>query len=213
MKNLEQLVEMNLSDWCTRLMKDINWSNKDVYAQYLAQTYYYVNHSEKLLALCIALFKNEDRSMMRRFIKHLSEESAHDQLLLNDLKNLGYSIDDIEESSATKIFWETQYYKIEHEDPAILMGYIFFLEDLAGQVGSSLTQEVETLYGKKCSTFLRLHAEEDPDHVEKARSLIQSLPVSRQVAIARNHEQSMRAYCMMMEEVMRAGVNNIKSAA
>lgn len=212
MKNLE-LPKLMLSEECRRKMSMIDWSRPEVYAQYLAQSYYYVNHSEKLLALCIALFKNEDRQLQRRFIKHLSEESAHDQLLLNDLKNMGYDIQQMEELPSTKLFWESQYYKIEHEDPAILMGYIYFLEDLACQVGGTLTSTVESLYGRKCSSFLRLHSEEDPDHVTKAQALIDSLSPERQKKIAINHAQSMKAFCLMLEDVMNAEGKHTKQAA
>lgn len=213
MKNHKQHNVLSISELCKKTLNQIDWSNKDVYAQYLAQSYYYVHHSEKLLALSIALFSTEDRPLQRRFIKHLSEENAHDLLLLSDLKNLGYQISDIEEMPATKIFWETQYYKIEHQDPAALLGYIYFLEDLACQVGPELTSKLEALYGRKPVSFLKLHAEEDPDHVTKAMALIDSLPPERRKAIVINHEQSMRAFCLMLEEIMDSCESQEKQAA
>lgn len=201
MKNEMLLKKLSLDKHCIDLFKNLNWSDKNIYAQYLAQTYYYVNHSERLLALCVGLFSNDDRKLQRRFIAHLGEESAHDQLLLNDLKNLGFNIKDLEELPSTKSFWETQYYKVEHCDPAQLLGYIYFLEAFAAEVVPETTKKLEALYGRKCTTFLRLHAEEDPDHVEKALAFIESLPLARQKEICINHIQSMQSFSHMMKEI------------
>lgn len=212
MHNEMLLKKLSLDQASIDNFKNINWADKDVYAQYLAQTYFYVNHSERFLALCIGLFNNEDRKLQRRFIAHLGEESAHDQLLINDLKNLGHDIRNFEELPATKSFWETQYYKIEHCDPAILLGYIYFLEAFAAQVVPETTKKLEALYGRKCTTFLRLHAEEDQDHVEKAFTFIASLSLDRQKEICINHAQSMQAFNQMIKSVVHAAAKNNQKA-
>ncbi|HLW57226.1 MAG TPA: iron-containing redox enzyme family protein [Bacteriovoracaceae bacterium] len=186
---------------CIDSLRSVSWNNTEIYGDYLAQTYYYVNHSERLLALAAALFSNEDRPLMRRFFKHLKEESAHDQLLIKDIESLGFLIKDFPERAETKMFWETQYYKIEHEDPAALLGYIYFLEDLACDICPELTKLLTPLYGKTAVRFLKLHGEEDPDHVEKAYQQILKLHPDRQRAIAQNYEQSARAYCLMISAI------------
>lgn len=190
-----------LKDDCMDALRRVSWSDSYVYANYLAQTYFYVNHSEKFLALAAALFPNEDRALMRRFFKHLGEESAHDQLLLKDIQSLGYRIEDFSENPETRIFWETQYFKIEHVDPAALLGYIYLLEDLACDICPELTRLLIPLYGEAAVRFLKLHGEEDPDHVEKAFEQIQKLSRERQIIIAQNYEQSAYAYCQMIGAV------------
>ena len=207
------LDSLKLSNECVTSYQSLDWSSIETYAEYLAQSYYYVNHSERLLALCIALLPNEDRKLQRRFITHLSEEGAHDQLLLHDLKNLGYHISDFPELSSTKNLWETQYYKVEHIDPAILLGYIYFLEDFACTVVPPINQKLTELYGKKCTTFLKLHAEEDPDHVEKARIYIESLNPHRQEEIIKNHLQSMKTFQSMIDEIRLVTQRENKQAA
>ncbi|MFA5583120.1 MAG: iron-containing redox enzyme family protein [Bacteriovoracaceae bacterium] len=194
-------------------LRSLVWDNSEVYADYLAQTYYYVNHSERFLALAAALFKNEDRLLMRRFFKHLGEESAHDQLLLKDIENLGFNIKDFPEHPETKMFWETQYYKIQHEDPATLLGYIYFLEDLACDICPELTKLLLPLFGEKTVRFLKLHGEEDPDHVEKAYEQIMKLAPERQELIAMNYEQSARAYCQMITAVAVARSKKLLKSA
>lgn len=200
-----------LKQKCLDSLRALSWDSVEVYADYLAQTYYYVNHSEKLLALAAALFNNEDRSLMRRFFKHLSEESAHDQLLINDMRKLGFNLESLPERSETKMFWEGQYFKIEHQDPAALLGYIYFLEDLASDICPELTKLLVSLYGIDSVRFLKLHGEEDPDHVEKAYQEILKLNPERQRLIALNYEQSALAYLQMIRAIAEAKAG-LKSA-
>lgn len=190
-----------LKSACIDGLRSLSWSEPMIYADYMAQTYYYVNHSEKFLALAAALFANEDRVLMRRFFKHLGEESAHDQLILKDLEGLGFKLDDFPEKAQTKMFWEAQYYKIEHVDPASLLGYIYLLEDLACDICPELVKILTPLYGAHSVRFLKLHGEEDPDHVEKAYEQIKKLSSARQLLIAQNYEQSAHAYCQMISTV------------
>lgn len=192
-----------LKDLSINTLRELPWSQKEIYAQYLAQTYYYVNHSERLLALAAARLNNEDSLMQRRFFKHLSEECAHDKLLLRDLSALGFELADFPELPETKMFWETQYFKIEHQDAAVLLGYIYFLEDLACTICPELTKMLTNLYGSKCVVFLKLHGEEDPDHVEKAYDQIKSLSPERQVLISSNYEQSAIAYHQVIAACIR----------
>lgn len=201
MSNLLVPSHQLLKEMSKEMLRNVNWTSPRVYANYLAQTYYYVNHSERFLALAAALFTNEDRKLMRRFFKHLGEESAHDQLLIKDIENLGFSLKDFPEHPQTKMFWETQYYKIEHQDPAILLGYIYFLEDLACEICPELTKILMPIYGEKSVRFLKLHGEEDPDHVEKAYQEIKALNVERQDIIAENYEQSAIAYSLMIAQL------------
>ena len=63
-KYLQPLVEINSS---------INWGNKYIYACYLAQTYYYVSHSTRLLASAASRFTQEESHFHRRFLKHCQE--------------------------------------------------------------------------------------------------------------------------------------------
>lgn len=195
-------------------IKSFPWSDKRAVADYLAQTYYYVNHSERLLALAAGLMSEEDRKIQRRFFKHLSEENSHDLMAKKDLENLGFSLSDFPERVETRIFWETQYYKIEHVDPCALMGYILLLEDVASVVCLWMHQEISKYHGKKCTTFLRVHGEEDPGHVAEAVNVIEALHPSRQEKIFVNLFQSEIAYCQMLGAIAEnRGAKNLKKAA
>lgn len=185
------------------MLINLPFENKEFYADYLAQTYYYVNHSERLLALAASRMENSDRQMQRRFFAHLGEENAHDLMVKKDLENLGYKIEQFPERVQTKMFWETQYYKVEHVDPSALMGYILFLEDVATHVCTPMFNKITPIHGRTCATFLRVHGEEDPGHVADAFKVIDSLSAERKAIVIKNLEQSSVAYMEMITSLLK----------
>lgn len=184
----------NMSD----AIRNYPWDSKFAYAQYLAQTYYYICHSTRLLAASASRFSQNDQSMHKRFLKHTDEENSHELLALRDLQKLGYKIQDFPELAQTKTLYEIQYFKIEHCDPAALMGYILALETLAGDDFKWLKEKTTGLYGKECSKFIQVHADEDPDHIEKAVNVIESLNPDRHVQIDMNIEQTAICFVDML---------------
>src|SRR5690606_10976132 len=102
------------------------------------------------------------------------------------------------EMPQTRTMYEIQYYKIEHRDPASLMGYILALETMAGREIQATKEKLFGLYGKECSRFIQVHADEDPDHIEKALKVIEGLRPERLWAIDHNLEQSSICYTDML---------------
>ncbi|MBC7540862.1 MAG: iron-containing redox enzyme family protein [Bacteriovorax sp.] len=201
MQGLEKVLAIEL-DLSIKHVNECDWKNKEFYADYVAQTFYYVRHSTRLLALCASRLNYEQEQQLHlRFIKHLGEESNHEKLALNDLKHLGYSIDDFKEHNTTRIFYEPQYYKIEHEKPLALMGYVLYLEALAKYVCPPLTQIITELHGNRTASFLQVHGEEDPAHVEQALKMIMSLDDANLAIIEKNIIQSSYAYNQMISEL------------
>ena len=181
-------------------ISQVNWENEEVYANFLAQTYYFVNHSIRLLSLSVCYIPESQRGFQDRFISHIEEESNHDLILLKDLQKLGKSIEDYPELPETKLLWQSQYYQVQNVNPLSLLGYILFLEALAVGAGERLYKEIKAHY-KKGFQFLKVHAEEDVDHVEKAYETIGKLDVITQKIILSNLEQSAHAYKHMIESL------------
>lgn len=195
-------------------IRNYPWDNKRAYAEFLAQTYYYICHSTRLLAASASRFSQEDQGMHKRFLHHTDEENSHELLALRDLQKLGYSIKDFPELAQTRILYEVQYYKIEHLDPAALMGYILALETLAGKDFKWLKEKVTGLYGKECAKFIQVHADEDPDHIEKALEVIEKLDVGRHGHIDMNLEQTAVCYSNMLAGSQAKGLmKGLKKAA
>lgn len=181
-----------------KTLLDTNLEDKEVYANFLAQTYYYVRYSTRMLAAAAANMSFEDNKHYKRFIDHISEESFHEKLAESDLKKLGKSLSTYKELPETSMLWETQFYKIDHKDPLSLMGYIIALEYFAVIAFPKVLEKLTTQYGTATS-FVKLHAEEDVDHIKKAIDLLADLSEDRKKAIYENVEQTAVAYSNMLK--------------
>lgn len=178
---------------------DMDVKNPKVYGNFLAQTYYYVSHSTRMLAFAGGLMKREEENHFRRFIKHISEETSHEILAERDLQDLGMKPSDFYHMPETRALWEPQYYKMLHEGPLSLMGYIIALEYFSCTYLPAFYKKVQDVYGVKAGRFIKLHAEEDPDHIQKAIELTEKLSPDLQEIILVNIMQTARTYSMMME--------------
>lgn len=193
-KHLEKLLaEAN------QIIMGKNWQDKRMYGNFLAQTFYFVQHSTRLLALAASRLPMERSSSFLQFISHLGEEKNHDKIALTDLKKLGFTLDDFPELPSTRAFYESQYYKIEHLNPTSLLGYILFLEALAVHTGPILYAAAKKSHGLSCTQFLKIHIEEDPHHVDRVLVTIEALPNGEKQVIETNLIQSAKIYSFMIE--------------
>lgn len=175
------------------------WEDPVFYSQWLAQTTHFVSHSSRLLALCAAHCAMDEQNFHLRFLAHAAEEKGHEKMAQKDLSQLGYSLEDLPELPSTQSFYQPQYYWIQYKNPMAFLGYIFCLELLAKEVGPFILKKVTEAYGGKAQLFIRVHAEEDEDHVESAIQLLQQLnEEQRQYALA-NLKQS----CQNYEQILR----------
>jgi hypothetical protein len=184
----------------------LDFSNQATYALWLSQAYHFVRHSTPLLALsCGRSVSN--RSYHLRCIGHLAEEKGHDRLLLNDLKQLGYSIHDCPEFASTSAFYQSQYFWIEHVNPVSFLGYIYVLEALAVLQGKVKISQVQA-FG--ADSFLKIHADEDSAHLEQAAKLISTLAESDQLQIIKNAQQASALYQLIVRDIAASAANWIK---
>lgn len=182
-----------------KTIQKMDVKNPAVYGNFLAQTFYYVSHSTRMLAFGAGLMKRQEENHFRRFIKHISEESSHELLAERDLQDLGMKPNDFYHLPETRALWEPQYYKMLHEGPLSLMGYIIALEYFSCTHLPSFYQKVQDAYGTKAGRFIKLHAEEDPDHILKAIDLTSQLSVELQETIFVNIVQTAKTYSAMVE--------------
>jgi pyrroloquinoline quinone (PQQ) biosynthesis protein C len=182
-------------------VRNFPWEDKRAYGDFMAQTYYYVCHSIRLLAASAARFSQADQHLHRRFLKHADEENSHELLALRDLQQLGFKLEDFPECAHTRSMYEIQYYKIEHLDPAALMGYILVLETMAGNDFKWLYSELQRHYPENTLKFVKVHAEDDPDHIEKALQVVSQLESQRLEHINISMEQSAQCYHLMLEGI------------
>ena len=158
-------------------VQEYPWTQREAYADWLAQTFYYVSHSTRLLATAAGRFPRDasGNALHQRFAKHIAEEDRHELLAEHDIGALGLTLARFPERDSTRMFYETQYYKVEHQDPIVLFGYILPLEAVAVSRGRWVLEQIEPQYGRAAGTFLRVHAQDDVDHLDKAFAALQGL--------------------------------------
>ncbi len=199
---------MNIEQYFNQIMEkmkkpvsNINWSNKNVYGNWLAQSYYFVRHSTRLLNLSATNTSFEQENYHRRLGAHISEEQGHEDLALTDLKKLGLSIADFSELTSNKLFYRNQYFGCSKISPFYLMGYILFLEGFAVYHGKHILDNVVATFGTRSSNFIRVHVEEDGDHLEDALKQIENLNEIDKKAVLESLEMSYELYRNILFEV------------
>lgn len=175
------------------------FKDKDVYAEWLAQTYFFVRHSTPLLGFALPHLKNDE--LKRHFEHHLGEEERHDLIALKDIERLGRKINEFQEMNLTKAFYQSQYYRISFENGTSLLGYILLLEGMAVTWGQKMYGEIKDVH-KNSIFFLKVHAEEDPHHLDGAIDTIMRLSLEEQHLILENLRYSDEIYKGMLNKII-----------
>lgn len=211
-QNVFETLRESVDNSAAWLMK-APWEDKDFYAAFLAQASYYIRHSTRLLALTSALMPLEDQTRHNLFLKHCAEEKGHEILPINDIKSIGRSFADYPEFVATKAFYQTQYYAIEHVSPYAFFGYTLFLETLACDYGPQVAAMIEKHHGRKAMTFLKVHADADIEHVRDGMNMIENLPPQHHAAIAEHVRMCAGLYDQLCRDAYQLAMNKKQQAA
>lgn len=185
-------------------VRDLPWHDARFYAEFLAQTYYYVCHTTRLLGLAASRIGVDREKLHHRFLSHAAEERSHHLLANRDVRLLGFEIANIPLAPATSALYETQYHRIEHGDPTVVFGYILALEGAAVRHGPSVYEKVLSLHGSGPVSFLKLHAEEDPDHLDKAFEMVETFSAAEQLQIESNLKFSCALYATFLQACKQA---------
>lgn len=213
MSNIKKSAQKELE--VTRdIILNFPWEEKEAYAMWLAQTYYMVNHSTRLVALAGAYVSLEQNDLHARFVDHAKEERGHQLICVSDLKAIGYTLKDFPCLYPSASMYQVQYYWIQHRGASSFFGYTLALECLAAEFGPELYRRATEAHGKKAAVFLKVHAEDDVGHIEKAYQQINALPASQIEAVLENLELSAGLYRSMLREIQSyLGYGSQKRAA
>lgn len=187
-----------------KIMQDFPWEDEAAYANWCAQTYHYVCHSTRLLAVSAGRIPLANEEIYTRYLRHLQEEKGHEKLALRDLEKLGHSIREFPEEPNTAAFYQTQYFYVERVNPFALLGYILFLEGLSAKYGPDCYRRVLKAHGKEATSFWKVHAEEDPGHVDQAFMVLQKLDGDALTAIHQNLRESGDRYGELLNVAARS---------
>jgi len=180
--------------------QEMPWTNKEFYKNWLAQSFYYTTHSTRMLAFAAGWSSPDEQNYYRRSLAHIREEQSHDLLAVRDLEKLGSAREKYAELEICRSLWEPQFYKMQRS-PKSLLGYILALENLAVLTFPKLNQTLIETFGKESTHFVRVHAEDDPDHVEEALQQIAACTPEEQQEIQKNFDQTCVAYRLLLNDI------------
>ncbi len=195
--DLRKVLDESLKELEPVLM-EFPWHDPVVYAHWVAQTFYYCRHTTRLLALAGSRIDLSRMQLHFRFMEHVREEKGHEYLAQNDLKKLGFSMEQIGEYPETSAFYLSQYAWIEHVHPTSFFGFILALEEIGKRYCPTFFQKASKAHGKEAVSFIRVHAEEDVDHMEKAFKFVDELPADWHASIAQNLKQTTALYASIL---------------
>lgn len=163
------------------LNTDLNIS----YPRYLILMYQIIRASVPLMKIAaeesIIRSKSCDdvaEKLVNYFNEHIEDELNHDEWLLNDLKEMGYSKQNIYKlipSEKVSSVVGSQYYWIYHYHPVSLLGYIAVLEGYPVSIETLKFIQSRTSYPDSAFRTLYHHAYQDPVHKDHLDNLLNTL--------------------------------------
>ncbi|RZF21115.1 hypothetical protein DAY19_14140 [Halobacteriovorax vibrionivorans] len=172
MSKLKKLVDNEVAEMIDFFMA-ANLESREVYANWLAQTYFYTSSSEDILLFCAEKSKKSD--MAKRWLEHADEEAGHENLALGDLKRLGFKIENFIEFEETKLFYQSQFFLAQKYSGESVLGWVLILEAFAASVPKEYIDKLISIHGKPATRFMFIHSNEDVEHVEKAYQAVEKL--------------------------------------
>jgi Iron-containing redox enzyme len=181
--------------------ENFNWTDKPSYANWLSCTFDYAENSTRLLAMAGGMMPKDKTSVSNRFINHAAEEKGHEKLLLNDVKGLGLSFEIVRPTYEMQCYSRSlSYWIAPGGNPVGLIGWVLSLEGVAAAVGPKIFEKVLAKYGAKATSFLKVHAESDPEHLEKALSITKGLSEADTVIVC----DALKMYSYQYQRVLES---------
>lgn len=162
-----------------KTINDIDLRDRDVYMNWLAQTYYYTSNSERLLRTFAE--DSNIEGVKQRWLAHADEESGHENLALSDLKKMGGRLEDFPELQITKDLYEKQLPISKKTNGIAPFGWALALEGMAANINEDYVIDIMVKHGKNATRFAKVHAEEDEDHIVKALEMVSQLGDNKEI--------------------------------
>lgn len=210
MKTVHETFEEHLPK-LEKSFHEFPWENQQTYATYLAQTYYYVCHSTKLLA--VAAQHTKTPKLASHLLRHKKEETGHDKWAMSDVKTLGYDVKTFPIFEETKNVYESIYKEIEQVGPAAIMAYAMSLEGVSARALPSIyEQRIRKSHGEKACMFVKGHADADPHHIVAGFKAAELLPKEDQTHWNRVFIESIDRYIRFLNKIRKVAATTQKAA-
>ena len=184
-----------------QVVKDYPWASRPAYAQWMAQTYFYTRHASRVSAHAALRTPMEREELHHHLVGTLVNEKDHPPMLLRDLDELGYRIDDFSEHPLTSCIYQTLHYQIDTVGPFALIGYFFVIEGIAAQHGQEILDRVQLAYAGQGQSFLAEHVRADAEHYPQAQAFVGSLAATELAIVVRCATLAASLYCYMIDAI------------
>lgn len=210
--SIRELFE-NTVQQAAQQIRSLPWENRQFYENWLAQQFFLVQHTPRLLCAYALRVPLDNRSDFSEIMHHLKEENGHDLWLLNDLEKMGTSPKNFKPLPSSQALIKSQYYQIQHDDPTSLCGYSQFLEYLSAVVAGELSSRVEKSFGKNTAVFLKGHASVDVEHSEDGWKMLARLNPEQNAKVIENLNMTAKLYLRMFDEIAMAIPSQVRGKA
>jgi pyrroloquinoline quinone (PQQ) biosynthesis protein C len=183
------------------IRKAFPWENKEAYIAWLVNTYEYALNSCKILATTGGRFPRGKNAFSNRFIAHAAEERGHEKLLENDVKNFGLHMENLKPSVLGQAFHQSLYYWMYADNPVGMFGWVLALEGFAVRNVPAMYEVCNKAFGPKASSFLRVHADEDEGHLQKAFESIRSFTDEENALVAHTLQFYAGLYGSLLQKI------------
>ena len=89
---------------------------------------------------------------------------------------------------------------IQNHGPGAFLGWIMFLEGIASVFGPTAVEKAGA-HHKSMTRFLRVHAEEDQDHIRSAFELVENTNMDKNSHFMDNFRISAQLYCSVFKNI------------
>lgn len=151
------------------------------YRRLLTELYHIVWHFNPVCAAAASRIQDVHRDVRYFLYGHMSEESGHEEWVLNDLAAMGVNRQTARESAPgvfTAALCGYNYWSADRRHPCSVLGMIYALEVIASVYGgtfSSAIREALLLEGDRGTTFISSHATMDTEHMIVLRKVVNTL--------------------------------------
>lgn len=184
-----------------KTLDTLPWKDRDFYAIWLSQTYYYVRNATRVLAKAAYHCPYEEEDLHKRLIQSIIEEKSHEIMATNDLAGIGRDIKDYPEFASTMTYHQTLLRLIDCYGSYALPGYFVVLEGLGALGTDEIYDSLVAEFGKESVQFLRVHGRVDKHHFDDGVEYIKSLPQAKQDVIMNAAMISSDLYNKMLIEM------------
>lgn len=154
--------------------------SRTAYADFLVRLYPVVSHFCPIMSAALGVCADRLPELRRFLYEHVQEERGHENLVLNDLRALGWpnpaSVPSRRPVPPVQALLAFNYHGIRHEHPACVLGMVYVLEIMSSLYGGKVALALSRSMGLPLSSgfsFLDSHASLDEGHMAELRRLLQ----------------------------------------